>query len=50
VKDLLKSEVGGLRDVIRAEMEKNQSEMLHRFASLDNRMSRVESATGMNRG
>jgi hypothetical protein len=56
VKDLLKSEVGGVRselantrDVLRAEMDKNHSEMLHRFADLDTRMTRIENSLGMNR-
>jgi hypothetical protein len=31
-------------------MEKNHSEMLHRFASLDTRLTRVENGLGMNRG
>jgi hypothetical protein len=42
--------ITGTRDVLRAEMEKNQSEMLHRFGDLDTRMSRIENSLGMNRG
>lgn len=57
LKDLLRTEVGsvrseiaGTRDVLRAEMDKNHSEMLHRFADLDTRMTRLENGLGMNRG
>jgi hypothetical protein len=32
-----------LRDVLRAEMAKNQSEMLMKFAELDSRLTRIES-------
>ena len=31
-----------VRDLLRAEMSKNHSEMLHRFADLDTRLSRIE--------
>jgi hypothetical protein len=31
-----------MRDLLRAEMAKNQSEMLHRFGDLDTRLSRIE--------
>ncbi len=57
VRDLLKSEVGGVRselastrEVLEARMDKNHSEMLHRFADLDTRMTRLENSLGMNRG
>ena len=50
VKDSLKTEIGSVRDVLRAEMDKNHSEMLHRFADLDTRMTRLENGLGMNRG
>ena len=57
VKDLLKSEVGGVRselagarEVLESRMDKNHSEMLHRFADLDTRMTRIENGLGMNRG
>ncbi len=33
----------------RSEMDKNHSEMLHRFGDLDNRLTRIESSLGMNR-
>jgi hypothetical protein len=36
----VRSEIAGTRDVLRAEMDKNHSEMLHRFADLDTRMTR----------
>ena len=46
--------LGDVRDVLRAEMktveahiEKNQSEMLHRFAELDTRLTRIENGLGM---
>jgi hypothetical protein len=45
----LRVEVYSLRDVLRAEMDKNHSEMLHRFADLDTRMTRIENGLGMNR-
>jgi hypothetical protein len=35
------------RDVLRAEMDKNHSEMLHRFAGLDDRLTRIENSLGM---
>ena len=46
----LRAEVYSVRDVLRAEMDKNHSEMLHRFADLDTRMTRLENGLGMNRG
>jgi hypothetical protein len=49
-KELLRADVKGVRDVLEAVMEKNHSEMLHRFASLDTRLTRVENGLGMNRG
>jgi len=42
--------VGSLREVLQAEMEKNHSEMLHRFDALDTRLTTIESGLGMNRG
>ena len=46
--------LGDMRDLLRAEMktveahiEKNHSEMLHRFAELDTRLSRIENGLGM---
>jgi len=50
LRDSVKSEILSLRDVLRAEMDKNHSEMLHRFADLDTRMTRIENSLGMNRG
>jgi hypothetical protein len=50
LRDSVKSEVSNSRDVLRAEMEKNHSEMLHQFADLDTRMTRIENGLGMNRG
>ena len=38
-----------VKEALRAEIEKNQSEMLHRFSDLDSRLSRIESGLGMNR-
>lgn len=43
------TKVEGLRDVVRAEMDKNHSEMLHRFADLDTRLTRIENSLGLNR-
>ncbi len=45
----LRGEIYSMRDVLRAEMDKNHSEMLHRFADLDTRMTRIENSLGMNR-
>jgi hypothetical protein len=39
-----------VKEVLRAEMDKNQSEMLHRFGDLDSRLTRIENGLGMNRG
>lgn len=36
------SRIGDVRDLLRAEMAKNHSEMLHRFADLDSRLTRLE--------
>lgn len=49
-KELVRADVKGVREVLEAKMEKNHSEMLHRFADLDNRLSRGENGLGMNRG
>jgi hypothetical protein len=38
-----------VKETLRAEMDKNHSEMLHRFGDLDGRLSRIESGLGMNR-
>lgn len=35
--------INDLRDTLRAEMAKNQSEMLLKFAELDSRLTRIES-------
>jgi hypothetical protein len=50
VKEMLRSEIKSTREVLEAHIEKNQSEMLHRFGDLDNRLTRIENALGMNRG
>jgi hypothetical protein len=50
LRDSVKSEILSLRDVLRAQMDKNHSEMLHRFADLDTRMTRIQNSLGMNRG
>ncbi len=34
--------IDDMRDLLCAEMAKNHSEMLHRFGSLDDRLSRIE--------
>jgi hypothetical protein len=34
--------IDDVRDLLRAEMAKNHSEMLHRFADLDTRLNRIE--------
>ena len=39
--------IDDLRDVLRAEMAKNHSEMLHRFGDLDTRLTRIESRLNM---
>ena len=46
VKDALRAEI----KVVEANMDKNHSEMLHRFGDLDTRLTRIESGLGMNRG
>ena len=50
VKEMLRSEMKSVRDVLDAHIEKNHSEMLHRFADLDTRLTRIEGGLGMNRG
>ncbi len=39
-----------VKETIRAEMDKNQSERLHRVGDLDTRLTRIENGLGMNRG
>jgi hypothetical protein len=39
-----------VKEALRAEMEKNHSEMLHRVGDLDSRLTRIENGLGMNRG
>ena len=48
--------VDGIREVVhaelqanRAELDKNHSEMLHRFGDLDTRLTRIENSLGINR-
>lgn len=57
VKDSLNGRINDLKETLRAEirvveanMEKNHSEMLHRFGDLDGRMTRIENSLGLNRG
>jgi vacuolar-type H+-ATPase subunit I/STV1 len=50
VKEMLRSEIASTREVLEAEMEKNHSEMLHRFGDLDIRLTRIEGGLGMSRG
>jgi hypothetical protein len=50
VKEMLRLEIRSTREVLEAHIEKNQSEMLHRFGDLDTRLTRIENALGMNRG
>ena len=38
-----------VKEALRAEMEKNHSEMLHRFSDLDTRLTKIEGRLGMNR-
>ena len=44
------SQVDSQTKVLEAQIEKNHSEMLHRFGDLDTRLTRIESGLGMNRG
>ena len=46
---VVEEQVGGLRDFVRAEMDKNHGEMLHRFGDLDTRLTRIENSLGINR-
>jgi hypothetical protein len=39
-----------VKEALRAEMEKNHSEMLHRVGDLDSRLTRIENGLGLNRG
>jgi hypothetical protein len=39
-----------VKEALRAEMDKNHSEMLHRVGDLDTRLTRIENGLGMNRG
>jgi len=57
VRDSLGAQIQSVRDVmdakfetVEAKMERNHSEMLHRFADLDTRLTRLENNLGMNRG
>jgi len=43
VKETLRAEI----KVLEAGMDKNQSEMLHRFGDLDTRLTRIENGLGM---
>ena len=44
------SRLNDIKEVLRAEMDKNHSEMLHHFGDIDARLSRIENGLGMNRG
>lgn len=46
VKETLRAEM----KAVETNMDKNHSEMLHRFGDLDTRLSRIENGLGMNRG
>jgi len=37
-----------VKETLRADMDKNHSEMLHRFGDLDGRLIRIENGLGMN--
>jgi hypothetical protein len=39
-----------VKEALRAEMDKNHSEILHRVGDLDTRLTRIENGLGMNRG
>ena len=45
VKETLRAEMKS----VETNMDKNHSEMLHRFGDLDGRLNRIESGLGMNR-
>jgi hypothetical protein len=38
-----------VNETLHAELDKNHSEILHRFGDLDGRLSRIENGLGMNR-
>ena len=46
VKETLRAEL----KAVEANIDKNHSEMLHRFGDLDGRLTRIESSLGVNRG
>ena len=46
----MQARLNDVKEVLRAEMDKNHSEMLHRFGDLDGRLTRIENSLGMNRG
>jgi hypothetical protein len=50
VKEMSRSEIRSVREVLDAHIENNHSEMLHRFADLDTCLTRIEGGLGMNRG
>jgi hypothetical protein len=50
VKEALRAEIKLVEANVEANMEKNHSEMLHRFGDLDTRLTRIASGLGMNRG
>ena len=57
LRESFNSRLNDMKEVLRAEiktveanMDKNHSEMLHRFGDLDTRLTRIESGLGMTRG
>ena len=53
LKDSLRAEIRIVEaqvKTVESQMDKNHSEMLHRFGDLDTRLTRIESGLGMNRG
>ncbi len=45
LRDEMNARIGKLRDTLRAEMSKNHSEMLTKFAEVDNGLSRLETGS-----
>ena len=53
LKDSLRAEIRIVEaqvKTVESQMDKNHSEMLHRFGDLDTRLIRIESGLGLNRG
>ena len=49
LRESLRAEIKMTREVLEATMEKNHSEMLHRFGDLDTRIGRLETDLGTGR-